>query len=58
MVFEVLDLSSSQVGHRTFLAYGPGRTHTKETAAAGRLGDVPSRFAYAVAYADTPEGGL
>lgn len=52
VMYEVLDMSSSQHGRRSFLVYGPGCVSAKtlEEAIAGRLGDVPSRFAYPVAY--------
>jgi hypothetical protein len=48
---EVLQMDSSQCGHRTALAVGPGRTFkVSDLSTAGfRLGDVPSRFAYPVA---------
>lgn len=50
--YENLDLSSSQIGTRSALAYGPGcQVKTIEEAAKYRLGDVPSRFQYPVAYA-------
>src|SRR5262245_48952029 len=51
MCYEVLQMDSSQFGHRHFMIYGPGCTYrTAADAANGRLGDVPSRFAYPVAY--------
>jgi hypothetical protein len=51
MAFRVEQLDSSQAGHMTFLIYGPGCTYkTVDEIAAGRLGDVPSRFAYPFAY--------
>src|ERR1017187_5514992 len=48
---EVLQMDSSQCGHRTALAVGPGRTYQLShlSTAGFRLGDVPSRFAYPVA---------
>lgn len=51
MCYEVLQMDSSQVGHRSFVVFGPGCTYKDAAEAAkGRLGDVPSRFAYPVAY--------
>ncbi|HYG24484.1 MAG TPA: hypothetical protein VEH04_17025 [Verrucomicrobiae bacterium] len=47
--FEVLDMSSSQCGHRTALVIGPGCTYQEGHLVDARLGDVPSRFAYPVA---------
>lgn len=47
MVYECIDLSSKRLGHKSFMIFGPGCTYkTIEEAAAGRLGDVPSRFQY------------
>ena len=55
--YENLDLCSSQCGHRTALIYGPGCTYkTLDEAAAGRLGDVPSRFEYPREYYAKPRG--
>lgn len=49
--YEVLQMDSSQYRHRQFMLFGPGCTYkTIDQAAAGRLGDTPSRFAYPVAY--------
>jgi hypothetical protein len=57
VVFEVLDLSSSQLGHRTAVAIGPGCTYTQLYQIKNqRLGDVPSRFQYPVAAAATKPG--
>ncbi len=46
--FEVLQMDSSQFGHRTFMCFGPGCTY--KDVPTGHLGDVPSRFAWPVAY--------
>ncbi len=48
--YEVQDFCSSQFGHRTSVLVGPGCTYSLQTALAGRLGDVPSRMAYPIAY--------
>lgn len=49
--FENQDFSSSRFGDRTALIYGPGCTiKTRDEIAKQRLGDVPSRFQYPVAY--------
>lgn len=51
VVFENLQMDSSQFGNRGAVIYGTTCTYkTVEECAAGRLGDVPSRFAYPVAY--------
>lgn len=50
VLFENLDFCSSNFGQRTALIVGPGCTYTLEQAAGNRLGDVPSRFQYPVAY--------
>lgn len=51
VVYEVIDFTSSQAGHRQVMAVGPGLSvDTLEKAIEGRLGDVPSRFAYPVYY--------
>lgn len=51
VVFEVLQMDSSQCGHRQFLSIGPTRTYkTIAEVAPHHLGDVPSRFAYPVSY--------
>lgn len=52
--FENIDMWSSMCGHRTSLAVGDKQTYTLEKVlkrAYARLGDVPSRFQYPVAYA-------
>jgi hypothetical protein len=51
---EVLDLCSSQCGHRSALVVGPSNSWTLEFVATTpfRLGDVPSRFQYPTAYVD------
>ena len=51
--FENIDLSSSQLGHRTACVVGPSNTFRSLehlTQPGVRLGDVPSRFQYPVAY--------
>lgn len=49
--FRVEQMDSSAYATLHFLIYGPGCTYkTIEVLAAGRLGDVPSRFAYPFAY--------
>lgn len=51
IVYQNLQMDSSQHGHIVVLVVGPGCTYkTISSAAVGRLGDVPSRFLYAVAY--------
>lgn len=53
--FENLDMWSSQAGARTALVVGAKQTYTLEQILRkpfSRLGDVPSRFQYPVAYAD------
>lgn len=50
VVFEYLDMNSSQYGNRTAMICGPQRSYTLEEACEGRLGDVPSRFEYPVAF--------
>lgn len=55
VVFECLDMWSPQLGSRTFMCYGPGRTYqTIEEIAQGHLGDLPSQRQYPVAYAVLP----
>lgn len=50
VVYECLQMDSSSFGARTALVVGPTWTYrTLAEAAAGRLGDVPSRFQYPVA---------
>jgi hypothetical protein len=57
--FENLQTDSSQFGHRTAVAYGPGMTYdTLITLLVGRLGDVPSRFQYPVKYYIKPAAPL
>jgi len=51
--FENLDMWSSNLGHRTAMIVGPGCTYQLaqiETLPNFRLGDVPSRFQYPVAF--------
>ena len=51
VVFENLDLCSSQCGNRSFMVYGPSRENKViEDLLSQHLGDVPSRFQYPVAY--------
>lgn len=51
VIFENLDMSSSGLGNMAAVMVGPEFTYkTVAEAAAGRLGDVPSRFQYPVAY--------
>lgn len=51
MCYEVKQIDSSQFGRRSFMTFGPDRTvKTLDEAMQHRLGDVPSRFAYPVAY--------
>ena len=51
MQYVVLDMSSSQLGKSTAMIFGPGCTYkTAAEAAAGHLGDVPSRFQYPQIY--------
>lgn len=54
VLYQVLDMSSSQLGRTSAMVVGPeekGFSYTLAKALAGRLGDVPSRFAYPVAFA-------
>lgn len=54
LCMENLDLWSSNLGHRTALIVGEKQTWTLQKALGTpyfRLGDVPSRFQYPVAYA-------
>lgn len=49
--FENIDTSSRNLGDRTAVIYGPGRTSSHLEEILGRhLGDVPSRFQYPVFY--------
>jgi len=51
-------MSSSNLGHRMSLAVGTEQTYTLEQVLGlpyVRLGDVPSRFLYPVAYASVEE---
>lgn len=51
IVFENVDLSSSQIGARTAVAYGPERTIKSLDDAKGRhLNDLPSQRQYPTAY--------
>ena len=55
VLYQVQDMCSSQFGHVTILVYGPGWScQSKEQVVKNypRLGDVPSRFAYPVAFAE------
>lgn len=56
--FEVLDMWSSRAGQRQSLIVGSAQTFSLEKVLRTpyfRLGDVPSRFAYPVAYASVAE---
>ncbi len=54
MVFECLDLCSSQIGQRSVVMVGPGLTYESIAMARDqRLGDVPSQFKYPVAWCRT-----
>lgn len=56
--FENIDMWSSQLGHRTALVVGTKQSWTLEGLLGTpyfRLGDVPSRFQYPVAYASVDE---
>lgn len=51
IVFENVDLSSSQLGARTAVAYGPERTIKSLDDAKGRhINDLPSQRQYPTAY--------
>ena len=52
--FENLDMWSSNLGHRSAVVVGPSTSWTLEKVVEPgfRLGDVPSRFQYPVAYVD------
>jgi hypothetical protein len=51
VLFENQDLSSSHIGEKTGVVFGPARTYkTLNALKVGHLGDVPSRFKYSVAY--------
>lgn len=53
VVFENLQMDSSNFGQRTALIYGPGCSYpTLDALREGRLGDVPSRFQYPTFYAE------
>lgn len=48
VMFENMQMDSSLCGQRHFMIYGPGCTY--KDVPTGHLGDVPSRFAWPVAY--------
>ena len=56
--FEVLDMCSSQLGHRTFCVIGGDTFPNVESLVNGNvhLGDVPSRMAYPKVYCLKDEG--
>lgn len=55
VVYQCLQLDSSRAGETDVVAVGPQRTYSLEAAIAGRLGDVPSRFKYPIAYWEKPK---
>jgi hypothetical protein len=52
VLFENIDMSSSELGRRSVLVVGPSNTRTLAQAVETHLGDVPSRFQFPVAYVD------